>query len=385
VTHLCTYAQSKSDLLRAYSHGIRHIILEHSLLSVRSFYLSPNLGLSDLETLITEAQNIGYDDISIQCDRVVHDEHFPILQDLVEIMKKKGIYKVSLQDIDAVMFFKEKIPESKLIFQPDIGFHNHLSFSILKRYLAGIVIGNECPISTIKTILNHSKNLNLEKEMFEYQLQIHGLILLQYSYRRYLGTSKIDYSLAQDHDYKGRYFQFLNNQHGHFMFSYFDRCLLKAMSEVESLGLSHYLIDVRGQKSSYQDAVFNAYYQFLTNPQSDLSVLFDQLALSSPRSLKPGFFRANQTDQDRKKRYEKEPIGQIIDSQKNKYILIQCFEEIKTGQILFAISEEKVMMVNIQQLMSLDGKEIQSSQSNQWVCVPWQKGLKAKLYLYNEN
>lgn len=370
---LWTYASSKAGLIQAYQFGIRHIILEHPSFSVRCFEHSQNLPLSYLTDLIKEAQEMDFK-ISIQCDMVMHDHHLPLLYGLIEILKIHPGCSLRLQDIGAMTFFKAQIPDLKIIFQPDIGFHNHLSFKSLIPFISGIVIGNECPIDTIKIM---QRNLNIDME-----IQLQGLILLQYSYRQYSGDQVL-YSLAQDKDYKGRYFQFLNNQHGHFMFSYFDRCLLKAIPEIKELRLSSGLLDVRGQIKAYQDAVYDVYTTAFQEDNPDLSALFLKLSKVSPRPLKPGFFRANQTDQDRRKRQAKDPVAQILDTQDKHEIVLECFEVLKKGELLEAITPEgKVIPVLIEDMTNLKGEQLVDSQHERLICLPWQKWLKAKVYLY---
>lgn len=370
---LWTYAASKAALIQAYQFGIRHIILEHPSFSVRCFEPQPHLPLDHLTSLIQEAQAMGFE-MSIQCDMVMHDHHVPLLYGLLEILKKYPVCSLRVQDIGAMTFFKTQIPNIQILFQPDIGFHNHLAFKSLEPFISGIVVGNECPIDTIKIM---KKNLALDME-----IQLQGLILLQYSYRRYSGD-KVLYSLAQDKDYKGRYFQFLNNQHGHFMFSYFDRCLLKAIPEIKALALSSGLLDVRGQNKVYQDAVYEAYTAAFKDPNPDFSALFLTLSKVAPRPLKPGFFRANQTDQDRRKRQAKDPVAQILDTQDKKEMVLECFEVIKTGELLEAITPEgKIIPVLIEEMKNLKGDNLVDSQHEKLISLPWQKWLKAKVYLY---
>ena len=191
--------------------------------------------------------------------------------------------------------------------------------------------------------------------------------------------------LAEDEDYPGRRFTFLDNPHGHFMFAYFDRSLLGDMAALMNCKLKAWLIDTRGQDPAYTQACIRAYAAALKQPAASLSA---DVKVHAPRPLKPGFFRANQTD---KRRYQTmsmqlsdrhEVVGKILDIHNKQRITIECQAAFQRGQELELV-HPKAMQIKVPSdlMWDVNNQEIETAQPGELVQLPWVKGVQQNSWL----
>ena len=200
-------------------------------------------------------------------------------------------------------------------------------------------------------MLQFSKNSTTEFECY-----IQGPILIQHSKRRYLESiseqspndaANIIHRIAQDEDYPGRRFDFYDNPHGHFMYAYFDRCLLRHIPELVELDLNGWIIDARGESDEYLSLALAVYQEEYTRYKENLSdyVLdreqLNKLSKVARKAQKPGFFKANQTDKQRynthlPNEYEFKKIGRVLDIIKGSRLTIEIEEPIDQSQVLYA-------------------------------------------------
>ena len=395
-----SYVATLDELRVAVEAGIDHLILEDSKLSVRCFenhFDEPSY--INLEMLCKEARRLKEDiSLSVNCDGLYHNDDFTKLHILIPILKALNILEIRVQDLGVLLFFRQYFPEAKIIFNLEIGNHNTLAVKEIVGNAQGQVLANEAPLKTLQDMV-----LSLRETTSDYhcELQVQGLLLLQYSWRRYMAgllgleadASCSIIKKAQDNDYPGRIFTFLDNPHGHFMLSYFDRCLFRYIPDLMSLNLDRWLFDLRGYKPDQQKAVFILFRQekdrYLRDPVHYKIDEESWLALekSSPRPLKVGFFRANHTDRERRK-YPTDlegfdQIGQVLDSEKEKWVVIECFETLyPTEQCLALTAEGKEIKLSLTGMQSLEGESLTASHSHRLIRLPWQKGLKTKLPVY---
>jgi collagenase-like PrtC family protease len=391
---LVTFISNHTQLKFAITSGADHLILEDSKVAVRSY--SDDFSILHFEKISILAQTAKQIDpdiiLSVNCDLLMHERHIPILLNFISTLKKNNLDRIRIQDPGLIAFFKEHYPTASIELAYEIGNQNYKSMAFYQDHTLRQVISNDVSKDNIAIMKN---KLNTELEV-----QVQGPILIQYSNRRFL-TGLDDNKdtdnktpikrIAQDEQYLGRDFNFYDNQHGHFMFLYFDRCLLKMINDLGKLQLDSWLIDARGESEEYFKTCLSLYKKardgFVkegkwTASESD----FKQLADVSVRPQRPGFFRVNKTDQIRRKKHidiNTQLIGTVLDSIKEEIVTLELETELKTGdKVILKNPKGLEKEITISKLKSLTGEELSNAISGQLVQTPWQKYLAPKVKLY---
>lgn len=365
---LCTFVGNEHRLRLAIEHGADHVILEDTKLSARSYAETVGPGFNHLKEWAQIARSINPDiQLSFNLDILVHERHFPLIKTLINTLKEAHIHRIRIQDPGLYLFIQHEMPEASVDLSTETGNQNLESIGYFSKKFSRQVLSNEMPYSELKNTLN-----TFPEHAFE--IQIHGPILIQYSNRRYLlgkeNESDHIVRFAQDQQYPNRHYRFYDNPHGHFMYLYFDRCLLPYMTELRTLPLARWLIDGRGESDPYLTQalrLFKKYRDSLLSPDtSDISLL-QKVAV---RPLKGGFFRANYTDQDRETVVKSYPgftfAGTVIHTESKKQFYIEHFLPILTRTLMLVTPEGKQIHFTADNSSTL---------SNSITCFPWQKGV----------
>ncbi|MDC0037005.1 U32 family peptidase, partial [bacterium] len=224
---LITFASTQGQIDSVIKAGATHIILDDPLISIRSWEQPRSFdAFKSLKALI-QYINKNYPDslISIQCDFIYHHHHDEIVGHLIKLLRTCPVNFVRVQDVGLC---KQLSAYVSCVLDAQIGHTSWASVQALKQWATRQCLSMEVPASDINVI--H------EKAQTRLELVVHGQVCIQYSQRRYLlghlnpgenneSLTQI-HRLAEDEDYPGRRFTFLDNPHGHFMFAYFDRSLL---------------------------------------------------------------------------------------------------------------------------------------------------------------
>lgn len=387
MTRLITYVSTIDSAKLAINHGATDLIIDDPRLSIRSFQ-SQGINLVELIQDIQSA--FPTIQLSVNCDMMVHDCHVSLLEQFVNELKLTSVRSIRIQDVGLISFFKDRLPNCLLTLNMEIGNHNHRSIDHHNSLVNGQVLSNELTYSELRSIVSHIPN--------EYELQVHGPILLQYSYRRYLASilfkknpsnesvdsyPMIADKVIEDADYKGRFFPVLDNHHGHFMYFFMDRCLIKHAEKLLDLDLGGWIIDGRGHTQSYLKWSLQAYKQLLDGYDNS-DRLFDKLAQISPRPLKPGFFVANKTDQRRQSIIDLVPdnfrfVGRVLDVIPTSFITIEVISSFSrdfSNEPGFITPDRKIRFYSAcPSLSDLNGRPITSLTSGMIVQLPWLKGV----------
>ena len=381
---LITYANSCDKIDFAVSCGITHIILNDAQLSIRSFEdYTDDDSFSHLLRLITHCRRKHpYLILSIQCDMLFHHTKDTLIKQFVTAIQSQDIDYIRVQDIGLLHYFSEVLPQTKLIFLSEMSNNNWRSIEAIASKAQRQTLNMELPHTSIKAIQ--------DKVNTDFECVVQGPILIQYSHRRFMAGLNPDISnpeqkesihrLAQDEDYPGRRFSFLDNPHGHFMFAYFDRCLLSCAPLLTNLHLSGWIIDDRGESDDYLKQACILYKHALTQHSAiDISPL-EEVAT---RPQKPGFFKANQTD---RRRYKSnfmtditgfEKVAQILDAEKDKRISFECQRPIKRGDELHAFHPKiDSCSLVIDALWDMAGNKVSEGKPGQVLQIPYIKGIQ---------
>lgn len=384
---LISYAANKDEISSSINAGIRHLILDDASISIRSWQ-EPKLydNLDGLIGLVNWTKET-YPDVvvSVNCDGLYHSNEALLLVDLDRLVQSTNLDYLRVQDVGLLQYMHKKC---KCILDMQMGNCNWVSVTEFKKLAKRQVVSMDVSYKDICEI-NQKANSKLE-------CYVHSRVLLQYSKRRFmLGTEDQDdiknpnltqiYKLAQDEDYPGRRFSFLDNSHGHFMFAYFDRCLLSCINELTQCGFSAWIIDNRGESWDYHLDCIKLYADVLKNYSAsyDARSKLNELSKNAPRPLKPGFFKINQTDKRRYKKInmfaldDEVPVAKVLDAQKKKRLTLELTAPISVGDMLIA-RHPKIddCKLEINTMWDLNNTELTHAEAGMLIQVPWQKYIQ---------
>jgi len=383
IPRLTIHVTSPEEATRYHAAGATHLIIDNSYYSNRSMVSSKDP--QDIQSLLKFCQNLSpKPTTSITCDVVLHNHMVPSIITLFETLKDTPPDYIRFQDLGILPLIQEILPQSKATYINETGSSNVESLRALKTLgTPSIQLNNELPYSEIKTITSALAA--------EWQLQIHGHILIQHSHRQLLknvtNSTKQKFIRSEDQDFKGRFYHFFESDHGCFMFGHFDRCLAPVLDKVLKCPLSDWIIDCRGLEVAHNETVLNHYKALLEDikgiNKDRLDQIQDALAAQSDMPLKIGFFNVNKTDidwrdQKKSKTTHYHVLGHCIDIQKQGHILIELEETIKhTDQLYILTPEEKELPFHKPHLSNLSGTPLESSESHPIVKLNWIKGVTA--------
>ena len=160
---LVTYASDSETIRAIIDANIDAIILEDSKLSSRSFYNDFNTDnfdkIKDLSVLARKLNPLIK--LSFNLDLLIHDNHFPIIDKLIQTLKIANINTVRIQDTGLIDYFTCKYPEFKIQLAFETGVSNLESIKFLTvnscaRNIDQILLSNELSIKNIIDIINYS-------------------------------------------------------------------------------------------------------------------------------------------------------------------------------------------------------------------------------------
>jgi collagenase-like PrtC family protease len=374
-----TFVNQKENIQPLIEAGVRHLILEDPKVSIRCFASSVEPGFTIISDMIAIARSIEPDiKLSINCDMMAHESHFPLLTELANYIKSDPTLCIRLQDPGLLRFFRDILPEHPLHLNLETGNHSITSMQAFARYATSQTVSNEVPATTLGAIRNEIKT--------PLEILVFGPLLIQYSPRRFLhGAPDIKSDLsaenryikyAQDTQFPGRTFKFFDNAHGHFMYAFFDRCLLNAYDSLQNLKMDDWLFDGRGESLDYIQTAIGCFRDYNENA-------FSQLQAKVPRPLKLGFFRANHTDQvhiskPHMRHNTKEWVGTVVDILKGEAIVIECLSSVSVGTAVSIITPKQTeITTTIHRMFSLSKNQLitVTPDTHCYFTIPWEKGV----------
>lgn len=362
--------------------GATHLIIDNSYFSNRS--MAPSHPPREVKGLLDHVKSIAPTiTTSVTCDVILHHHMIPEIIDLFEHLKESPPTAIRYQDLGLLPLIHEHLPECTPTFISETGNSNNESLDVLEHLGAkSIQLNNEIPYSQLKNITQNPK--------INWQLQVHGHILIQHSHRKLLssvsGKKDRHFTRSEDQDFKGRYYHFFESHHGCFMFGHFDRCLISEAKKLRRLALSDWIIDGRGLGIEHNVTVINAYQSILGEEEPSKEKLENTFSILQDQSrtpLKIGFFNTNKTDVDwrdqKTTQLSKYTIkGACIDIQKNSHIVVEVEEDFDANDTLIILTpENKELSFHKLKLSSLNNKSLKTTQNETLVKIAWIKGVTA--------
>ncbi len=452
MTKLSTFAATEPQLRAAIAAGADRLILEDSKLAIRSFsedFQTP--GFAKITRLAALAKELNPAiKLSFNIDLMMHSRDIPLITQALQETKDAPIDAIRVQDPGMAMLAAELAPTRAIHLANETGNANEASIQAYTAIAKRQCLSSEIPYLDLKRIRAAIKT--------ELELQIHGPILLQYSKRRFLAgwqqdmdsrlrgndrkghgndrkergndrkgrgndrkghgndkegpgsdtlssndtTSKNAYHSktsvqthwAEDTQHPNRRFTFHDNPHGHFMYLYFDRCLLNYLPQLIDLQLDGWVIDARGESIDYMAEALKAYRREAARYTADPKTwtpdpaAMEQLAKTAKRPFRAGFFLANKTDRDGKTPSRSaalddyEPVGVVLESVKGKRIVIEAWDAIsKDESLVFVTPRQEMVPFEAEVLYTLEHTPLFTAHKNQIFTVKWHKGITPKSYL----
>ncbi len=370
---LSTFCVDTAQIDSATKSGATHLILEDPAISLRSFSDAP--GSPDrVAQLVQHARKKSPDiPLSLNIDLLPHMAQLDLVTRYIRCAQDLAIPRIRVQDPGLSRLVQTLYPEAICHLATETGNAHLASIERHSTHFKRQCFALDMAISDMKNAL--------EALPCEFEIMVQGPILIQYSQRRFLkGFSETipDHGAvfaARDTEYPGRLYRFYDNPHGHFMYLYFDRCLLSCMTELQTLPVHSWLIDARGESLAYLETALTAYQNSTRATANTLYI--DQLKQLSERPQRPGFFRANLTDQERGTPKATEvPFGRVIDVIKEGSFTILVTQDFSTQVPLVAITPEgKKIPLKSREIRDLAGNTVLQGYAGQLLRFFWQKGI----------
>lgn len=396
---LTTFVADAKTLETALQHGADRLILEDSKLSVRSY--SDDFAVPHFDKLIRlseQAVQLKPDvELCAHCDIMMHNKHFAVLERLLETLEQTPIRVVRVQDPGLLGWFREHAPQYTVHLATETG--NNNQYSIVFYVKQGAVQ------QTLTNEMTHPVMADVMSQLVgQWETLVQGPLLIQYTYRRLMAgrlaqpgqTSEdmapIVHKEAYDHHQSKYPFVFYDNPHGHLMYFWADRCLIKYLPTLLSLGLDSWLIDARGESLDYLAAALDIYGQernrYGEDPQFYQGASKEQWQLMNQvarRPLKAGFFLANRTDYVKRRGValrSQKVLGRVVDVIKGHSIVVELRAEIRLGQhVLYRTPENREASVTINRLRLLNQQEVNVASAGELVCLEWTSKVVAQSLL----
>ncbi len=389
-----TFSACEETFRTACDAGADLIFLEDSSVSIRHHSHSSGI----FRTLCQTAQTLIDDrPIILGCniDMLAHDSHLSTIDAILQVCADEQIIHIRIQDPALQTSVLAIIPNAHIHLATETGNANctghdfHASTNINR-----IVFTNETPASTMSTSMSSTN--------CEWETQVFGPVLLQYSDRRLLAaiTNGDDFSpnetaplaMQTTQGETGRRFRFSDSLLGSCMFDSADRSLLSSMNLLAPLQLTSWLFDGRGENPEYLKTAMTCFrkewqrYQELGENWEASAILGGMLKSVCPRALRPGFFRVNKTDRfddEPDESHRIKPLARVLDVYRKQCLVILCLEDIPTGTDIHITSPNGYSATTtLNDIRNLDGTPCEHAPEGHLVRIPWHKGMVSQAEVF---
>lgn len=371
-----TFCVDPEQITIALAAGATHLILEDPAVSVRSF--SDATGSPErLAQLVGTARSLSPDILlSLNIDMLPHMTDLDLVRRYVRAARDNIIPRIRVQDPGLALLIREEYPAAICHLATETGNANIPGMQVHADYFQRQCFALDTAFPDMKVAM--------ASLACEFEIMVQGPILIQYSQRRFLkGLSETIPNAgavfaARDSEYPGRLYRFYDNPHGHLMYLYFDRCLLSCLDELKTLPAHSWLIDGRGESLDYLDSALRSYRSAYEGQSTDITAASDSLKNYSQRPQRPGFFRANLTDQERgiPKKDSTAHLAIVIDVIKEQSFTVLVTQDFSTQGPLLAITPEgKKIPLKNREIQNISGQITTEGQIGQLLRFFWQKGI----------
>lgn len=334
----------------AFLYGADAVYMGTSSLSLRS---RVQVNDDELEKTVNYAHNIEkkvYAAVNIYA----FDEKYDEVIEQAKILSKINVDGAIISDGGVVEIFKEYAPNIDIHISTQANIVSYHSANFWYNNMARrVILGRELNKEQIKEIIEKTPN-DLETEIF-----VHGAICFGYSGRCFLSdflasrsanlgdcaqSCRWAYNVyVEEKNNPGNLMPVDDDEHGTYIFSSKDLCLIKEVPEIIEMGVNSLKIEGRLKTEYYLASVINTYRtaidDYLNNPREyDYTKYLKELEKTKTRGLTTFYFndRANKDFQEYEgKQYnlEYEFGGKVIDYSEEKSI-IEIRNKLSVGDTL---------------------------------------------------
>ncbi|MFN8673886.1 MAG: U32 family peptidase C-terminal domain-containing protein [Candidatus Sericytochromatia bacterium] len=321
-----------------------------------------------------------------ELDRV--PEYFKRLNDL----KPDGII---VSDIGIMELIKEYLPDTEIHVSTQNSTMNWSSAKFWHNYGASrVVLARELSIKEVKVI--KEKNPNLEIETF-----VHGAMCMAYSgrcmisgYLNMRDANHGDCTNACRWNYKlveetrpNEYFPVEEDEEGTYFFNAKDLCLISYIPDLIDAGVESFKVEGRSKSEYYLSIVTRAYRKaidaYLADSENYNPLPFFREVMTTSNRQFTSAFNTNTSDSSELNNYESsaavqyyEFVGAVNSYDKDKKLaVVEGRNQIKLGDTLEFITKDDIITKKIEQIFTLDGKEVQKIDPNKLYHVPIEGSL----------
>ncbi len=379
-----TFVSSISHFDSLTSSSIREVIIEHEMLG-RLGALKTN----EVKALIEQAVLQNFTPV-LQWDILCTDRQIQKGCNILKQLPLSKIAAVRVQDLGVAEVIRQNYPKLPIHLIVETGNHNLAALKkwaeYFKNQLQRFVLSTEIPFSTIN---QYCQELKIPCEILGL-----GKILLFYTPRKLLSPfgsesfSTIEKIVSSD-EQQHHAFSTIENQHGTFMFHYYDLFLIDMLPELLSSELEVLRLDFRFLNS------LEKFELLWIQPIETLLVNFDttiaqQLKSKWPTKTTHGFFRANRTDRPIERLKNKHLrnhgdtlVAYVVESVKQQHIAVISRQSLSINEpLLFITPEGKELTIVPSTIRSTTGEEVESTEvSGVWL-LPYHKWIVPKTLVY---
>lgn len=374
-----TYVDHPAQLSLLQRTTVREVILEHEALSRFG-----TLATEPLAELIEASAKQGYFP-SLQWDVLSTDAELQQSIEIFEELPLAKIHAVRVQDLGVAEFLRQHHPGLPLHLIVETGNHNLAALQQWSAYfgeqLQRLVLSTELSGTTLKS---YCETLNTPCEILAL-----GRILLFYTPRalfQFLQQPKeatVQKVVSSD-EHPHHHFPTLQNQHGTFMFHYYDLFLLDLLPELMETKMQVLRVDFR----------FTQLFDWM-EPLDGQRKNFDRETIQQLKSAWPvhtihGFYRANRTERSigrLKNKYLKDHgenlVAYVVEVLKDQYIALMARKSFFSHEeLLFITPEGKELKISPAFIQNTQGETVESAQPGGIWLIPHHKWIVPKTLVY---
>lgn len=373
---LVTYCENAHQIQKA-----KNAKLEEVILSCRDLSRFNKSSVDDLNKQIQLANDLNLK-VILEWDILMTENKMKVALNSFNSVDLSNVNAIRVQDLGAFEYVFQNTNKPIHIIAEGKN-HNVDSLVYYKKYaqdrLERFVLSLEL---TREKLLEYKKVLDTPIEFL-----VLGRILLFYTPRNLLSALDLEeyndeiIALGESEESPHKGFPLVENIHGTFMFHIKHQYLLNHLNEIDFI--DYHRVDLR----------FDGDYELLDEVHSlyingDMST-FDKSKYKFDTIR--GFFKINKTNilfkklkNQKVQRKDEDYIGEIIDAQKPSHLVLHIKKsKLKAGDnLIFHNPEGKNINIQINQLKTLMGKEIQEASQGDFVQIKYHSQLWVKSQAY---
>lgn len=270
-----------------------------------------NFSLEDMERAVKEVHDLGKR-IYLVLNIIPHNEDLDQMRGYLMSIKHLAFDAYILSDPGTLMLVREVLGDVEVHLSTQANTTNALSARFWhSQGVKRIILARELSILEIKEIIDGTRDLDLEFEVF-----VHGAMCISYSGRCLISNfltgrdankgdcaqpCRWSYHLMEEKR-SGEYMPVFEDERGTYLYNSKDLCTIDLLKEIIDTGVVSLKIEGRNKSIYYVASIVRAYREgidrVLSEKELDSEGLFDEISRVSHRDFTQGFFLRKPTEED---------------------------------------------------------------------------------------